>query len=302
MIRNTNNKSSFSVALLSIPVLVLVGCSQSTPQSTSLEKPTSSSNTPVDSGGTSRQSAADTTADTTEELHPHIPGAHGGFIVPIGRDSYHAEAIFEKEGAISLYMLGADESRINEVENQDLVAYAKAANGQEATPIELKPAPQTGDSTGKTSRFAGNLPESLWGQPVEITIPILRIGTDRFRIGFSSQVQAHGGEPMPAKVTSQEEQDLYLTPGGSYTQADIEANGKVTASQKFAGFLATHDLNPKSGDKICPITLTKANAKCAWTIGGKAYEFCCPPCVDEFVKLAKTNPEKIQPPTAYVKQ
>lgn len=69
----------------------------------------------------------------SDEEHGHIPGAHGGFIVSIGRDSYHAEAIFEKDGAISLYMLGADESRINEVENQDLTAYVKSSSAAEAT-------------------------------------------------------------------------------------------------------------------------------------------------------------------------
>ncbi len=298
MIRRTSITNDMFVALLGGMVLVFSGCSQSTPKTSSFEPPSTAANqteNPV-------ASTPDSVDDRGEEVHPHIPGAHGGFIVPIGRDSYHAEAIFEKEGAISLYMLGADESRIHEVENQDLIAYAKSAGGSEATPIELKPSPQTGDSTGKTSRFAGTLPESLWGRPVEVTIPILRIGADRFRLGFSSQVESHSGEAMPAKVSSQEEQDLYLTPGGIYTQADIEANGNVTASQKFAGFIAAHDLKPKPGDKICPITLTKANAKCAWIIAGKPYEFCCPPCVDEFVKLAKTDSAKVLAPADYVKQ
>ena len=298
MIRGTSIINDMFVALIGGMVLVFSGCSQSTPKTSSFKPPSTAANqteNPI-------ASTPGSVNDMDEEVHPHIPGAHGGFIVPIGRDSYHAEAIFEKEGAISLYMLGADESRIHEVENQDLIAYVKSAGGSEATPMELKPAPQTGDSTGKTSRFAGTLPESLWGQTVEVTIPILRIGADRFRVGFSSEVESHRGEAMPTKVSSQEEQELYLTPGGIYTQADIEANGNVTASQKFAGFMAAHDLKPQPGDKICPITLTKANAKCAWIIGGKSYEFCCPPCVDEFIKMAKTDSEKILAPTDYVKQ
>ncbi len=48
--------------------------------------------------------------------------------------------------------------------------------------------------------------------------------------------------------------------------------------------------------------MTKANPKFAWIIGGKTYEFCCPPCVDEFVALAKSNPELINPPEFYVKR
>ena len=104
------------------------------------------------------------------------------------------------------------------------------------------------------------------------------------------------------KVADEGERKLYLTPGGLYTQADIEANGSLTVSQKFAKFQAAHDLNPKVGDKICPVTLTKANPKCSWIVGGKSYEFCCPPCVDEFVKLAKSNPEKVKQPDQYVKR
>lgn len=36
--------------------------------------------------------------------HEHKPGAHGGIIVSLGKDSYHAEAVFEKDGAIRLYL------------------------------------------------------------------------------------------------------------------------------------------------------------------------------------------------------
>ena len=65
-------------------------------------------------------------------------------------------------------------------------------------------------------------------------------------------------------------------------------------------YKAEHDLKPKAGEKICPATLTKANPKFSWVIDGKTYEFCCPPCVDEFVALAKEKPDGINPqsPTA----
>ena len=112
----------------------------------------------------------------------------------------------------------------------------------------------------------------------------------------------HGESTMPDKVANDEERELYLTPLGAYTQSDIEANGNMTASQKFVGFRAAHDLHPKAGDKICPVTLTLANPECAWIIGGKTYEFCCPPCIDEFLTLAKTNPEKLKEPDDYKKQ
>jgi YHS domain-containing protein len=37
-------------------------------------------------------------------------------------------------------------------------------------------------------------------------------------------------------------------------------------------------------------------------VGGKTYEFCCPPCVEEFVKLAKEQPEEVKEPADYVKR
>ena len=47
----------------------------------------------------------------TDQDHGHKPGRHGGLIVSIGSDSYHAEAVFEKGGRLRLYMLGKDETR-----------------------------------------------------------------------------------------------------------------------------------------------------------------------------------------------
>jgi YHS domain-containing protein len=105
---------------------------------------------------------------------------------------------------------------------------------------------------------------------------------------------------MPEKVVDSAEDELYLTAGGAYTTADIVANGNQTASQRFKGFRAKHDFNPKPGEKICPITRTKANPSCSWIIGGSEYYFCCPPCIDEFLMTAKSDASKIEPPSYYV--
>lgn len=233
-----------------------------------------------------------------EEQHAHLPGVHGGTIVPIGRDSYHAEVVFEKGGILRLHTLGRDEAKVEEVALQTLTAYAKAEGETESTMFKLEPKPQSDDTRGKTSVFVGALPTELVGKRVEVTIPSMRIGEDRFRLGFKSDEGAGHAENMP----DEEAGKLFLTPGGAYTEDDIAANGRQTAAQKFRGFVPTHDLFPKPGDKICPITLTKANPKCAWIVGGKSYEFCCPPCVEEFVKLAKLEPVKIQEPDQYVKR
>jgi hypothetical protein len=233
--------------------------------------------------------------------HGHKPGTHGGIIIEIGRDNYHAEAVFEKGGTLRLYMLGKDEAKVQEVESQTLTAYVKPDGGTEAAPFSLQPVPQPGDAEGKTSQFVGKLPTELAGQKVEVTVPSIRIAGERFRLGFASASESHDAG-MPAKVAAEEERKLYLVPGGKYTEADIRANGNVTASEKFKGVKAQHDLRPKPGEKICPVTLTKANPKFTWVVAGKAYEFCCPPCVDEFVKTAKESPDEIKEPEAYVKK
>jgi YHS domain-containing protein len=111
-----------------------------------------------------------------------------------------------------------------------------------------------------------------------------------------------GDHGRPAKTDDDAETQLYTTPGGKYTADDIRANGSVIASTKFKGLKATHDVKPQPGDTLCPISMTKANPKFSWVIGGKTYEFCCPPCVDEFVAMAKEKPSEIQAPEFYRKK
>jgi hypothetical protein len=278
-------------------LLLLVGCSTSGPTASSDQAETRD-RAPAEANASG---AAMAPTDSDEE-HGHKAGAHGGIIESLGRDSYHVEAIVTSSGELRLYTLGNDESRVVDVETQGLIAYVKPSGGSDSTSIEIKPQPQPGDAEGKASLFVAQLPESLVGQGIDVTVPNITIGGERFRLGFTTKPDEHGSEAMPGKVADEAERQLYLTPGGLYTQADIEANGKVTASQKFASFQASHDLKPKVGDKICPVTLTKANPKCSWIVGGKSYEFCCPPCVDEFVALAKTKPEDVKQPDQYVKR
>ncbi len=240
------------------------------------------------------------TEKATEEEHPHKPGANGGIIVPIGSDSYHAEAVVEKGGDFRLLMLGKDETRIQEVDIQSIKAYVKVVGDPDAISIELAAVPQEGDAADKTSQFVGQLPEELRGKQLEVTIPNLRIAGERFRVGFTTVTEIHA-EDMPESLPADAERALYLTAGGKYTEADIKANGGVTASQKFKGVASSHDMFPKAGDRICPVTQTKANARFTWIIDGSPYQFCCPPCVDEFVKIAKERPDELKEPDAYIK-
>ncbi len=278
-------------ALLIVCAVLVTGCADRSSGPSQVSK---SETQPV-------TAANGTVAVAADDEHAHKPGEHGGIIVTIGRDSYHAEALFEKGGTLRLLMLGQDEAKVLEVESQTFNGYAKLLGATESISFELAPVPQAGDVEGKTSQFIGQLPESLAGQAVEVTIPSVRINGERFRLGFASAIASHAADVMPDNVNDEEEVKLYLTPGGAYTEADIKANGGVTASKKFKGLMSSHDMNPKPGDKICPVTLTKANPNFAWVVGGKTYEFCCPPCVDEFIKTAKNNPNELKNPEDYVK-
>lgn len=294
-------KNRFSwtlVPAVSLSLLAIAGCGP-TPQS---DKPDSAESS-IKTKPNDQPSAGSTQAQSDESEHGHKPGAHGGIMVSLGRDSYHVEAVIDSSGSVRLYTLGQDESRVIEVESQSLKGFVKAFGDTDSKPISFEPSPQEGDTTGKTSLFIGQLPAELVGKKLDVTIPNIRIEGERFRLGFVSGDDAHGpGTEMPEKLADSEEKELYLVPGGQYTAADIEANGTMTASQKFKGIKSAHDMNPKPGDRICPITETKANPKFEWTIGGKSYQFCCPPCVDEFLKSAKASKDPLPDPTTFVKQ
>jgi hypothetical protein len=234
------------------------------------------------------------------EEHAHKPGEHGGRITNIGQDNYHAEVVVEKGGALRLHILGKDESKIQEVEIQELTAYLQAEGDAEAVPVVLKADPQADDAKGKTSQFAGKLPAALKGRMISGSAHI-KIAGERYRFQIPAAEDDHA-DAAPPRAVSKEEKALFLTPGGIYTAEDIKANGTLTASQKFARFKPAHDRNPKPGDKICPITRTLANPACTWIVGGKTYTFCCPPCVSDFLKLAKEEPDKIKEPGEYVKK
>jgi hypothetical protein len=245
-------------------------------------------------------SSTDTAHDSDED-HSHPAGAHGGTIVSLGRESYHVEVVVDGAGTIRLYTLGKDETRVIDIERQSLKGFVKSDDDASSTSIEFEPMPQEGDADNKTSLFVGKLPSELVGRTLGVTIPNIRIFGERFRLGFQTGQASHSDSTMPDRVAKSEETKLYLQPGGRYTAADIAANGNMTASQKFKGFRAKHDMNPKTGDAICPITHTKANPICSWVVDGKKYEFCCPPCVDEFVKMAKGSVDPLPAPDTYVK-
>ena len=244
---------------------------------------------------------SETKGSTELDSHQLVEGQHGGTIVSIGADSYHAEAILETNGTLRLFMLGRDETRVQEVDLQTIKAYAKQAEDLDVKNLELMPEPQPGDSAGKTSQFVTSIPAELLGRSIRITIPNLVISGERFRVAMDLKGNdAH--EPMGKPVALGEEETLYLTPGGKYTVEDIAANGKTIPTVKFKGIRSNHDDKPVKGDRICPISKTKANDQFLWVIDGKSYTFCCPPCIDEYVRAAKEQPDSLLAPETFIKE
>lgn len=231
----------------------------------------------------------------TTASEDHLAGEGFGTTISLGEGRFHVSARIDQDGEATLLTLGSDPSRIIDVESRPLQAAAVGIDGS-VHAFELAPDPQAGDAEGRTSRFRGTLPPEALDERVSVEIVPLRIGAERFRVAFSWPPEA----AMPAPASADEERELYLEPGGAYTAADIAANGGELPSEKFAGFRPQHDPLPQPGDVVCPITRTKANPECSWVVAGRRYEFCCPPCIDEFVRLAKQDPSAIEPPEAFV--
>lgn len=235
-----------------------------------------------------------------EDDHHHAAASHGGKIVTLGEnDDYHVEVVMEKGGVLKLYTLGGDAVLIVEVDSQIVLAHVKPEGGSATTAIELMPMPQPSDSQGKTSQFEATLPGDFREKKLGVTIPEIVISGRTFAFEFKTIGAARNGNTVD---NGQGEEVLFLTPSGKYTDADIRANGNQSPSRKFQGFQASHDAKPISGDKICPVSRTKANSKCSWIVGGHAYEFCCPPCIAKFVQHAREQPQTIKDPEKYMKK
>jgi hypothetical protein len=161
------------------------------------------------------------------------------------------------------------------------------------------PMPRSSDSEDRTSEFFGKLPQKLWGSPLVVRIVSIEMGGKRFPLNFTVPASRHGDE---GDDHGQDEEKLYLKPGGKYAEADIATNGRQTASVRYKGCRAEHNTKPRRGDRVCPITRIKANREFTWVVSSKTYEFCCPPCIDQFVRRAKEEPQTIKEPEKYVKK
>lgn len=171
--------------LLTAAMFAVVGCGKTQPTS----EPAAG---PKDKGGDHKDHKDHKDGDHKDGDHAHKPGAHGGTIVSLGKDNYHAEVVFEKDQLIRLYMLGKDESKTQEVEVQELVGFVTPAGAMDAVQVKFTADRQKTDAAGKTTQFVGKLPHELHGKKFKVVINNIQVGTERFRIEFSNEKTEKG--------------------------------------------------------------------------------------------------------------
>ena len=239
------------------------------------------------------------------EAHAHGIGPNGGIVFELGK--YHAEfTVDHDKKECTVVVLSSDEKnpqpiKVAAMELMLTTNETKTTDGKVIPRLTIKLLPKN-DAGSKGSIFVGS--DAGLGSPANFAgIVIGEIDGKPSQGEFKEEVEGHG-HVASSKTTgkpTEREATLFLTPGGIYTAADIEKNGRVVPSVKFQGIAWSHDDDLKKGDKVCPVTDNKADAQCVWYVNGKKYEFCCPPCLEKFVGWAKNQPDKVKAPEAYVK-
>lgn len=79
----------------------------------------------------------------------HGPGPHGGAIVELGDDEYHAEVVVDgKTHTLLVYLLGPDAKTATAIAATEATVMTEGNQS-----LTLKAAPQKGDADGKASKF-----------------------------------------------------------------------------------------------------------------------------------------------------
>ena len=183
------SRTLFGCLLSAAATNVLVGCSSQAPPTAKVTTPSK-----IDDHKAGEHKAGEHEAkegDHKDGGHEHKPGSHGGMLVSLGKDSYHAEVVFAKGGVVQMYVLGKDESKTQEIEVQELIGQMTAAGTTDAVPVKFAAEPQKGDSSGKTTLFVAKLPTELQEKKLKVVINNIQIGSERFRIEFSNEKGDH---------------------------------------------------------------------------------------------------------------
>lgn len=233
------------------------------------------------------------------DMHEHPPALHSGQVVTFkaGSAHYHVEFVVEPTGRVRVYPLDESATRPLAVEAQPLVLSVQGPAAGEPTPLMLRPVAGT-EANGTTTEFVGRLPARAVSGRLTVRFTEFRVGGERYRFEFVWDSPV--GEDTFRDAFRDEQRRIFLSAGGKYLDSDIRDNGGLSADATFAALAPTHDHAPKPGDRVCPVSGFKAEPSITWVVGRERYVFCCQPCIDEFVLLAKEKPDDVRPAVSYV--
>lgn len=227
----------------------------------------------------------------TDDGHGHersVPLAN----FPLG----HVELARAPAGTLELHILDLDAATALPI--PAAVLDVEATNDSGTRTLAFTALPLPGEAP-RSSRFRS--PERSFGENESVELATyLPIDGKNYRIRFARTGSDHGSGHGAPIVRTADDEELWFTPKGKYTAADIKANGALTAYEKYVGIEVDH-ADPNPGEIVCPISKSRSNPKITWQVDGKLYAFCCPPCIEDMVQRAKDDPDSILPPEAYTK-
>jgi len=93
-------------------------------------------------------------------------GPHKGAIVEWGEEEFHVEYTSDKDGNVTVYILGKDVKTATPIKADKI----QLSNKDPKFDLELKAAPEKSDPMGKSSTFKGKLPDAAKGKKLSGTI------------------------------------------------------------------------------------------------------------------------------------
>jgi hypothetical protein len=104
----------------------------------------------------------DVTNVTPVEEHAHEHGPHGGHIIELGEEEYHAEVVVDEARKLTVYLLGPDAATAAPIAAESIAF--ELGDLDAPTVLTLNAVPLEGEPEGQSSRFeaaADALPESV---------------------------------------------------------------------------------------------------------------------------------------------
>jgi hypothetical protein len=91
-------------------------------------------------------------ARVKDQPHSHEEGPHGGHLVELGEEEYHAEVVLDpKTSKITLYILDSSAKKPAPIDAKEVKL--ELAIGGQPKPFAAKAVPDNGDPANKSSRF-----------------------------------------------------------------------------------------------------------------------------------------------------